>query len=157
MDSSAKEMPALSKRTSLDLKYLSFSPHNSFVKFQMKDEFEAEDFCTVVFDEFFFTLIGTDNVIRHLLRLLWYVYAKISTVRMDNLIKLTEPAAAVGGGAGSGVASSIGLLSSGVGGGGTTAEQLAKMHLDLKEKVDSHREAVASAANATEGRADPFI
>ena len=56
---------------------------------KMKDDFEAEDFCTVVFDEFFFTLISgsagggggggaggaapgaVDNVVRHLLRLLW--------------------------------------------------------------------------------------
>ena len=29
----------------------------------MKEEFEAEDFCTVVFDEFFFTCINIDNVV----------------------------------------------------------------------------------------------
>ena len=121
----------------------------------MKDEFEAEDFCTVVFDEFFFTLIGSDNVIRHLLRLLWYVYSKISSVRMENLMKLTEPAAAAGATGTSGVPSSIGLLSSGM--GGTTADQLVKMHQDLKDKVEAHREAVASAASAAESKADPFI
>ncbi len=35
----------------------------------MAAEFEAEDFCTVVFDEFFFTNIASDNFVRHLLRL----------------------------------------------------------------------------------------
>jgi len=122
---------------------------------KMKDEFEAEDFCTVVFDEFFFTLIGSDNVIRHLLRLLWYVYSKISTVRTENLMKLTEPAAAAGANGTSGVPSSIGLLSSGM--GGTTADQLIKMHQDLKDKVQAHREAVANAASAAESKTDPFI
>ena len=37
----------------------------------MKEDFEAEDFCTAVFDEFFFTCINVDNVVRHLIRLLW--------------------------------------------------------------------------------------
>ena len=123
--------------------------------FQMKDEFDAEDFCTVVFDEFFFSLIGSDNVIRHLLRLLWYVYSKISSVRMENLMKLTEPAAAAGATGTSGVPSSIGLLSSGM--SATTADQLVKMHQDLKDKVEAHKEAVASAASAAENKADPFI
>jgi hypothetical protein len=36
--------------------------------FQMRDEFEAEDFCTAVFDEFFFASIAHDNTVRHLLR-----------------------------------------------------------------------------------------
>ena len=39
----------------------------------MKEDFEAEDFCTAVFDEFFFTCINVDNVVRHLIRLLWWV------------------------------------------------------------------------------------
>ena len=34
----------------------------------MKEDFEAEDFCTAVFDEFFFTCINVDNVVRHLIR-----------------------------------------------------------------------------------------
>ncbi len=34
----------------------------------MANEFEAEDFCTVVFDEFFFTNITSDNFVRQLLR-----------------------------------------------------------------------------------------
>ena len=50
----------------------------------MRDDFEAEDFCTVVFDEFFFTLINSDNVVRHLLRLLKFVYTKVSTTRLEN-------------------------------------------------------------------------
>ena len=115
----------------------------------MKDEFEAEDFCTVVFDEFFFSIIGSDNVIRHLLRLLWYVFSKISPTRMENLLKLTEPSAAgvTASASSTGLPSSIGLLSTGA--GGSTAEQLTKMHQDLKEKVETHRETVAASAVAS--------
>ena len=49
---------------------------------QMRDDFEAEDFCTVVFDEFFLTLITNDNVVRHLLRLLKFVHTKVSPTRL---------------------------------------------------------------------------
>jgi len=110
---------------------------------------------------FFFTLIRLDNVIRHyLLCLLWNVYSKISLVGMDNLIKLTAQAATIGAGdacAFSGVSSSTGLL--GIRGGGrrTTAEVLVNMHLELKDKVDIHRDTVVNAAHATGGKADPFI
>ncbi len=41
----------------------------------MRDDFESEEFCTIVFDEFFFTSISSDNFVRHLLRLLWCVYS----------------------------------------------------------------------------------
>lgn len=38
------------------------------------DEFQAEDFCTALFDEFFSAGLQRDNVTRHLLKLLWFVY-----------------------------------------------------------------------------------
>ena len=57
----------------------------------MKDDFEAEDFCTAVFDEFFFTCINIDNVVRHLMRLLWWVYPKLPPARLDTLLKVAEP------------------------------------------------------------------
>ena len=62
--------------------------------FQMRDEFEAEDFCTVVFDEFFFSSINSDNTVRHLLRLLWFVHPKVAPNRLENLLKLAEPSSA---------------------------------------------------------------
>jgi len=57
----------------------------------MKEEFEAEDFCTAVFDEFFFTCINIDNVVRHLMRLLWWVHPRLSPARLDTLMKVAEP------------------------------------------------------------------
>ena len=54
----------------------------------MKEEFEAEDFCTAVFDEFFFTCINIDNVVRHLLRLLWWVHPRLPPARLDTLLKV---------------------------------------------------------------------
>jgi negative elongation factor B len=47
----------------------------------MREEFVNEDFCTVVFDEFFFSLLSSDNIVRHLLRLLWFVHTKITQTR----------------------------------------------------------------------------
>jgi len=57
----------------------------------LKEEFEQEDFCTAVFDEFFFTCISGDNVARHLLRLLWWVHPRLPPARIDTLLKVAEP------------------------------------------------------------------
>ena len=54
----------------------------------MKEDFEAEDFCTAVFDEFFFTCINVDNVVRHLIRLLWWVHTKLPPARLETLLKV---------------------------------------------------------------------
>ena len=122
---------------------------------RMRDEFDAEDFCTVIFDEFFFTLLGTDNVIRHLLRLLWFVHSKISnTTRLDNLMKLTEPLSGVTPAAGPTEGASIGSLSSGM--GSAVSEQLIKLHSDLKTKIEDHTAAMAAAA-PNDDKSDPFI
>nr|CAG4635344.1 EOG090X0363 [Artemia franciscana] len=51
------------------------------------DEFVNEDFCTVVFDEFFSTAIARENVCRHVLKLVWYVYPKLPVQRVGNLLK----------------------------------------------------------------------
>ena len=94
----------------------------------MRDEFEAEDFCTAIFDEFFFTSITSDNYVRHLLRLLWFVHPKLSNSRLENLLKITEPD--------SSAPSSIVLVG---------VDPLTKMHGDLKEKVEAHMAAVAAS------------
>lgn len=57
----------------------------------MGDEFTAEDFCTVIFDEFFYAGLARENVIRHVLKLLWYVYPKLPTARLHTLIKVLQP------------------------------------------------------------------
>lgn len=59
----------------------------------MADEFSAEDFCTVIFDEFFLTGMSRDNVSRHLLKLMWYVHAKLPPNRLHTLMKVLEPSA----------------------------------------------------------------
>lgn len=55
------------------------------------DEFQAEDFCTAIFDEFFFAGLQRDNVTRHLLKLLWYVHQKLSSSRLHTLMKALQP------------------------------------------------------------------
>ena len=79
---------------------------------QMRDEFEAEDFCTVVFDEFFHPLITHDNIVQHVLRLLKFVHTKISPTRLENLMKLTEPSADASTSSASGLPSSMAMLGS---------------------------------------------
>ena len=79
---------------------------------QMRDDFDAEDFCTVIFDEFFLALIANDNVVRHLLRLLKFVHTKVSATRLENLMKLTEPTAAASNTSASGLPSSMAMLGS---------------------------------------------
>ena len=121
---------------------------------QMRDDFEAEDFCTVVFDEFFLTLITNDNVVRHLLRLLRFVHTKVSPTRLENLMKLTEPTAA----ASSAVASepsSMAMLGSAA---GSAMENLNKLHADIKEKIAAHQAAVAAqAAETSEDKPESFL
>lgn len=98
----------------------------------MKDEFAAEDFCTVVFDEFFFTSISNDNFARHLLRLLWVVYPKISSTRIENLMKLTEPTS------------------------GLPNDPIQKIHSELLEKIATHQTAV-EAMKTDEEKGDSLI
>lgn len=120
---------------------------------QMREDFDAEDFCTVVFDEFFFTLISSDNIVRHLMRLLWFVHTKVSSTRLDNLMKLTEPSAAVAGSSSTGL-SSMAMLGSA---GSTSSENLNKLHSDLKEKIAAHQVTVAAAAAQNEDKSDSFL
>ena len=124
---------------------------------QMRDEFDAEDFCTVVFDEFFLALIANDNVVRHLLRLLKFVHTKVSATRLENLMKLTEPTAAASSTSASGLPSSMAMLGSS--GGASAMENLNKIHSDLKDKIAAHQASVAAAAAAasTEDKPDSFL
>ncbi|XP_060534629.1 negative elongation factor B isoform X2 [Cylas formicarius] len=66
---------------------------HSFVYFLINngDEFQAEDFCTALFDEFFSAGLHRDNVIRHLLKLLWYVHYKLPASRLHALLKSLQP------------------------------------------------------------------
>ena len=122
---------------------------------QMRDDFEAEDFCTVVFDEFFLSLINNDNIVRHLLRLLKFVHTKVSSKRLEDLMKLTEPTASASSSAETGLPSSMAMLGSS---GASATENLNKLHSDLKEKIATHQATVAAAAAAsTEDKPDSFL
>jgi negative elongation factor B len=57
----------------------------------MADEFSNEMFCTVVFDEFFFTAIAKENVVRHMTKLVWYIHHKLPAGRLDTLMKALQP------------------------------------------------------------------
>lgn len=58
---------------------------------QLPDEFQGEDFSTVLFDEFFFAGLSKDNVTRHLLKLLWYIHPKLPETRIHTLMKALQP------------------------------------------------------------------
>lgn len=60
----------------------------------LEDEFAAEDFCTIIFDEFFMTNIMRENVSRHLIKLLWHVHTKLPASRLEaittSLLQLSQ-------------------------------------------------------------------
>ncbi|CAK1551475.1 unnamed protein product [Leptosia nina] len=58
---------------------------------QFPDEFQGEDFSTVLFDEFFFAGLSQDNVTRHLLKLIWYIHPKLPETRIHTLMKALQP------------------------------------------------------------------
>ncbi|XP_045522305.1 negative elongation factor B [Pieris brassicae] len=58
---------------------------------QFPDEFQGEDFSTVLFDEFFFAGLSKDNVTRHLLKLIWYIHPKLPETRIHTLMKALQP------------------------------------------------------------------
>ncbi|XP_074655187.1 negative elongation factor B-like [Tubulanus polymorphus] len=57
----------------------------------MSDDFSHEEFCITVFDDFFMPSISKENVMRHLLRLLYHVHHKMPGKRLDNLMTIIEP------------------------------------------------------------------
>ncbi|XP_078042223.1 negative elongation factor B [Augochlora pura] len=63
----------------------------SLLILNMADEFSNESFCTVIFDEFFLAGLARDNVTRHLLKLLWYIYPKLPPTRLHTLMKALQP------------------------------------------------------------------
>ncbi|XP_012228280.1 negative elongation factor B [Linepithema humile] len=63
----------------------------SLLILNMADEFSNESFCTVIFDEFFLAGLCKDNVTRHLLKLLWYIYPKLPSARLHSLLKALQP------------------------------------------------------------------
>jgi hypothetical protein len=115
----------------------------------MRDDFEAEDFCTIVFDEFFFTSINSDNVVRHLMRLLWFVHPKVSANRLDNLIKLTEPVAASAA-----TAAAIAHASTTF---NLAQDTITKAHAELKEKIDAHVASVAASTTEEDNKSESII
>uniref|UniRef100_A0A8D9EGV1 Negative elongation factor B n=1 Tax=Cacopsylla melanoneura TaxID=428564 RepID=A0A8D9EGV1_9HEMI len=61
----------------------------------LADEFSTEDFCTVIFDEFFYAGLTRENVMRHVMKLLWYVYHKLPSSRLNTLMKVLQPTSQV--------------------------------------------------------------
>merc|ERR1719483_2056891 len=52
----------------------------------MKEEFHNEHFCTAVLDHFFLPAVSREHVVRHLLRLLMYMFDRMPRDRLDMLI-----------------------------------------------------------------------
>lgn len=57
----------------------------------MNKEFASEDFCTALFDEFFFAGITKENVTKHVLKLLWHVYPYLGSNRLYASMKTLQP------------------------------------------------------------------
>ncbi|KAK3748650.1 hypothetical protein QZH41_015350 [Actinostola sp. cb2023] len=57
----------------------------------MQEEFASSDFCNVVFDNFLLGLTSQTAAIRHTLRLLWFVYPKIYSHKVVQILTATQP------------------------------------------------------------------
>ncbi|CAG5119641.1 unnamed protein product, partial [Candidula unifasciata] len=53
----------------------------------MKDDFQHDDFCTAVLDDFFMPAVSREHVLRHLLRLLMYVHHRLPRQRLDAVME----------------------------------------------------------------------
>ncbi|XP_077987149.1 negative elongation factor B-like [Glandiceps talaboti] len=57
----------------------------------LSDEFSSEEFCSVVFNDFFLPAMTVDSVRRHLLRLLSFVYHKLPAALLTKLMEQLKP------------------------------------------------------------------
>lgn len=99
---------------------------------QFPDEFQGEDFSTVLFDEFFFAGLSKDNVTRHLLKLLWYIHPKLPDTRIVTLMKALQP-------------------------GTQHNDSVHKLHETLQQKMTVQTEALAPPTNEMEYLDSPLM
>lgn len=57
----------------------------------MNEDFSAEDFSTVIFDEYLCPGLPQENVTRHLLRLVFNVCHKLGAARLESVMKTLQP------------------------------------------------------------------
>lgn len=57
----------------------------------MVDEFTSEDFCEIVFDHFFKSGMSRQNVLRHMLRLLYHIHYRIQREKLNSLMVSLKP------------------------------------------------------------------
>ncbi|XP_046566584.1 negative elongation factor B-like [Haliotis rubra] len=58
----------------------------------MVDDFAmSEEFCSAVFDDFLLVGLSKENVLRHMLRLLWHIHHRLSQTRLENLMETVHP------------------------------------------------------------------
>ena len=60
------------------------------------EEFTHADFCDLVFDQFLLLLVSNLSVLRHTLRLLWYVLPKMDPQKVVHILTITQPSSEVG-------------------------------------------------------------
>ncbi|KAK6190778.1 hypothetical protein SNE40_002569 [Patella caerulea] len=58
---------------------------------QMPEDFSHNDFTSVILDDFLMPAISRESVLRHLLRVLWYVHHKITPTRLENVMTAAQP------------------------------------------------------------------
>ena len=59
------------------------------------EEFSHGDFCDLVFDQFLLLLASHSSVLRHTLRLLWYVLPKMDPQKVVHILTVTQPSSEV--------------------------------------------------------------
>jgi len=60
-----------------------------------QDEFSHPEFCDLVFDQFLLPLVSNPSVLRHTLRLLWYVLPKVDPQKVVHVLTAAQPSSEV--------------------------------------------------------------
>lgn len=57
----------------------------------MADAFSSLDFCMTVIDGLFLPMVSRENILRHLLRLLWWIHGKMPPIKLTAVIEALKP------------------------------------------------------------------
>ncbi|XP_070532228.1 negative elongation factor B-like [Ptychodera flava] len=88
----------------------------------LSEEFSSEEFCNVIFDEFFLPAMSVESARRHLMRLVHFVYHKLPTSVLNKLVEKLEPNSEHG-------------------------QTVHEMYRSLTEKIESHTASPETSTN----------
>lgn len=55
------------------------------------EEFSNDESCTAVFDDFLLPAISNENIVKHIMRLLWHIHPRLPPQRLESLMESLQP------------------------------------------------------------------